>query len=171
MLQRLLEPQRNMGGFCIAAAHTEPGIISGAIIRLIIRGGLPQHFTVQELHESLDISCDHLHPRLGRLIDIPDERSAVQPNDLSGLTISSKQCAATVGAKHDDSPIGHATYLGWLSATQSLNHTLGLINEKSWTDIRQGNLRYAGIEIDQISRDCATQCRSECIATATVGDS
>lgn len=126
---------------------------------------------MEELHESLEISRNHLYPRLFHLIDITNERSAFQPNNLSGLTIDNNQCTATVRAKHGDGSIGHATHLRWLSATQPLDHILSLIDKEPWTDIRQGDLRNARIELDQIPRTRVAQDRSERVATAAVSDS
>ena len=159
------------GAFCIAVAYAGLGISSGVISCLSLGGNLSQQFAVQELHESLEISCDHLYPRLFRLIDITDERSTFQPNNLSGLTIGSKQCTATVRAKHGDSPIGQAAHLCWLSTAQPLNHILGLIDKEPWADIRQGDLSYVRIELDQIPRTRVAQGRSERVVTAAISDS
>ncbi|QUW93818.1 hypothetical protein KE639_05070 [Streptomyces sp. V17-9] len=123
------------------------------------------------MHESLEISRDHLYPGLFHLIDITDEGSAFQSNNLSGLTIGGKQCAATVRAEHGDSPIGDATHLRWLSATRPLNHILGLVDKEPWTDIRQGDLCNVRIEVDQIPRTRVAQDRSERVATAAISGS
>ncbi|QOV38000.1 hypothetical protein IM697_06250 [Streptomyces ferrugineus] len=160
-----------MGVDKLLVVGAEAGISSDAISCLSLGGNMSQQFAVQELHESLEISRDHLYPGLLRLIDITDERSTFQPNNLSGLTIGSKQCTATVRAKHGDSPIGHASHLCWLSAAQPLNHILGLIDKEPWTDIRQGDLRHVQIELDQIPRTRVTQDRSERIATTAISGS